>query len=576
MRRLLPVLLGVLLALPAYADMYQDGSNAKQPQAANNVGKAAATYMANAYGNCTWDATHDVGACVNAAIAAAAAAGGGTVIAPTGTYGLSAKLVWPSTPGAAVRLQCAIGSGDAQGQRRGSTRFKWIGAAGGRMAEVKAVSGKLPGHEIHYCEFDGNHGLAADGLHIENSWYGHFDNLSFGGGFNGGNIVNLDVTTTTGAGTQNNTLDYLIIDNLYIDGVTTTAYTSNQLRLGSYMSATQGYMNAALNFMRNIMILGSAPSTGILCVGCDNNHISGRVFNNGTSVDLSIGRNGSIFYPANGNQFTPYFYYSGQMINRGETSFPGCTAANGCAYGNRVYLDQTNATPQPTIEPGTLMQVDGSYGAIYGYEAYGKSGQRPGFIVTTDYSILPACEANTKSYGTTTNLYMCNSTSTALLTADSLGGDRFFQRLNGTAGNQFYQFGSTAGTGLYEFVPTVEFDNGMQSSGYRVGNLGSQTNGFNYLYAGGWISGNTSHTWGFDLGLVSGTADANASLSHDGTAVMTWGSNLVTKVKYLAPDPSTPASSSAGCTIGMITTDPSFIYVCTAANTWKRAALTAF
>jgi hypothetical protein len=38
----------------------------------------------------------------------------------------------------------------------------------------------------------------------------------------------------------------------------------------------------------------------------------------------------------------------------------------------------------------------------------------------------------------------------------------------------------------------------------------------------------------------------------------------------------TPASSSASCTAGDINVDTGFVYVCTASNTWKRAALSTF
>jgi hypothetical protein len=38
----------------------------------------------------------------------------------------------------------------------------------------------------------------------------------------------------------------------------------------------------------------------------------------------------------------------------------------------------------------------------------------------------------------------------------------------------------------------------------------------------------------------------------------------------------TPASSAAACITGQIVWDAGFIYICTATNTWKRAALVAF
>ena len=50
-----------MLATQAMADMFQDASNAAQPGALNNIGKAAGSFYGPAYGTCTWDATHDVG-----------------------------------------------------------------------------------------------------------------------------------------------------------------------------------------------------------------------------------------------------------------------------------------------------------------------------------------------------------------------------------------------------------------------------------------------------------------------------------------------------------------------------------
>lgn len=46
--------------------------------------------------------------------------------------------------------------------------------------------------------------------------------------------------------------------------------------------------------------------------------------------------------------------------------------------------------------------------------------------------------------------------------------------------------------------------------------------------------------------------------------------------KYFGLTPKTPASSAASGKAGDISVDANFIYVCTAANTWKRAALSTF
>ena len=52
--------------------------------------------------------------------------------------------------------------------------------------------------------------------------------------------------------------------------------------------------------------------------------------------------------------------------------------------------------------------------------------------------------------------------------------------------------------------------------------------------------------------------------------------SLITLSNAIAFTPATPASSSAACTAGQLKVDANFIYVCTATNTWKRAALTTW
>lgn len=86
----------------------------------------------------TWDATHDVGAAINAAIVTLGAAGGGTVMLPAGTYGVSTPIVQPYN---GVHL---VGAGVgttrdslAPTTWRGITRLVWIGAAGATMLTVE-------------------------------------------------------------------------------------------------------------------------------------------------------------------------------------------------------------------------------------------------------------------------------------------------------------------------------------------------------------------------------------------------------------------------------------------------------
>jgi hypothetical protein len=423
-----------MLVMPARADMYQDMSNAVG-------GKRAGNYYAPAFGGCTWDATHDVGACVNAALTAAAAGGGGAVVVPAGIYGLSTKIVWPTTTPLALR--CPAGGGS----RGPATVFRWIGAAVGRMVEIRSDTGSgVMGAEVTQCGFDGNQGLAADGLYLASVDHGHFDDLRVFGGFNGGNLVNLTVDSPAGAGSQNNTFDNLNVQNG--DG-SPTVYTSNQFRLGAYIDPIDGVKgNAAFNTARNI-IVGGLAGAGILCEGCDNNYISGRVYNNNLSVDLSIAVNGSHLFPANANVFSP-FYYSGPFIARGQTSFPTCVGTT-CSYANEAFLDQTNAFPFPTIEPGAELHWRSNFGYQSGLSLTGKSGGQSALVAAHDYSIWGTCVANQKTNGINTNIYECNSESGAYLQFDSVAGDRYGVDHVGAAGAKDLRFVRMAGAGSFRF-----------------------------------------------------------------------------------------------------------------------------
>jgi hypothetical protein len=100
-------------------------------------------YDATAFGSCTWDATHDVGPCINAAITAAnASAGGvGTIIIPSGIYGLGTTITMGVT---GTHLQ---GSGvggphdNAFGPFLSATRLVALaGLTGGTMLDVEPAS----------------------------------------------------------------------------------------------------------------------------------------------------------------------------------------------------------------------------------------------------------------------------------------------------------------------------------------------------------------------------------------------------------------------------------------------------
>ncbi len=85
--------------------------------------------LAKTKGSCTWDATHDVGSCINLAISAAVDAEGGTVVLPCGTFGLSTPIS-NSTSGVHL-LGCGTGSNRqtvVNSHVLAATRLVWIGS----------------------------------------------------------------------------------------------------------------------------------------------------------------------------------------------------------------------------------------------------------------------------------------------------------------------------------------------------------------------------------------------------------------------------------------------------------------
>lgn len=128
--------------------MARDASDATLPTALQSLGANrngqkfyAETYAGAVSGAaCTWDATHDVGDCINAAVAAAKAAGGGSVVLPIGTYGLSVKLSQTSSPGIMVE-----GAGAPGHFGICKTTLTWIGAVNGTMLDYAPASNNIVG-----------------------------------------------------------------------------------------------------------------------------------------------------------------------------------------------------------------------------------------------------------------------------------------------------------------------------------------------------------------------------------------------------------------------------------------------
>ncbi len=199
-----------------------------------------------------------------------------------------------------------------------------------------------------------------------------------------------------------------------------------------------------------------------------------------------------------------------------------------------------------------------------------------------DLEYAPGTTAGAGSIGLAMNAFSINTGATAVQMGGGPGG-------TGTWGNGFgcayvrngSCFFATAGlTQATTFIDTraaPSFAGGAAALGngigQRLGFDGTAANRQAQVYVDG----------GDNLTMVMGTAgltitnQARTQFSvFDPFGTLTVPGVTVSAAAGLRVTPSTPATSAAVCTIGMISVDASYAYVCTGTNAWKRAALTTW
>jgi hypothetical protein len=111
---------------------------------------------------------------------------------------------------------------------------------------------------------------------------------------------------------------------------------------------------------------------------------------------------------------------------------------------------------------------------------------------------------------------------------------------------------------------------GIDSSTFSdtsYGNVWGPNDAYLYNYGGNLIIGpQTNNTIKFIAGNTN-TTDVKLTINSTAVAVNTGTSFIVSQT--------TKANNATG-TVGQICWDANYIYVCTATNTWKRAALTSY
>ncbi len=567
------------------------------------------TVRAMNFGACVWDNAHDVAPCIQAAVNAAADAGGGDVIVPLGSYELASTLVIGTD---LVRLISAGGSDglpwdDLSQQGTFPTVLTWTGGSGAPMLTIMPPANKTSGHPlrgngIRGILFNAN-GIAGFGAELLSVRAGEF-RFGFRDAVTAGVLLD-----TVPLGEAND-----VQDNIFSirgtngdtdgDGIRFQATGNGGAENGNVSGNIFDYadMRVRNGWCLDYTTNGTAPLTA------DNDIFR---FASCQQVGNTGGQGGGIHFVGGSDQV--FQRYGGARVLQ-ETGTTGNLFR---------MLDTGNGTPAPTINGGTPIVWTDSNGVTYDE---GLTGQT---VVSDLPAEIPAWRAST-NYSPTTSLPLINASQNHMQLWDSTlangwginldgGGNFRFNRLEGSGainlgngagvdvggaltlsgtatlggsplatqgwvgGNYAAltgaSFSGTVNTPLLFSTSTVDISNNGGPSLNMSGLAGSQrtitmmSNGVNRWELLAQNNAETGSNAGSDLWLAA-FSDSGAYLFTPivisrATGVMTLSANPI------LPQ-TTPASSSAACTAGQIAVDASYVYVCTAANTWKRAALASW
>jgi hypothetical protein len=318
----------------------------------------ATKYYAPAFGSCVWDATHDVGPCINLAIAAAATAKGGEIVLPGGFYGLSTAII-QTTSGVGLRGQGVGSLRDnlvPQNLAKSVTNLKWLGAAGATMLTVQPATLLVPSlnsANVTGIAFDAN-GLANYAVVLN-----QVSNSKFEINAAQARLVNILVTTSLTAdspGTQNNDFWLSSIENnpsysptgILIDGGAGSNWNVSYnrfWRLNAWYAKGDGIVfgNSDNNLIFDLGTYQTGGATGSPVIFAT----TGYVMPNGQSV-TSQAYNARVMHV--GSQISVQGYTAGTRIvpaggNAGNLSFApvSTTTTDTTAYGQGLLTVASSA-----------------------------------------------------------------------------------------------------------------------------------------------------------------------------------------------------------------------------------------
>jgi hypothetical protein len=373
-------LLVLLASQTAFAQAHGTSSSAAGDVSVQRAMNLLATFaVVSPPYNASCDGSTNDAAAIQAAINAAAAVGGGRVQFPSGkacaissTLTINSNYIGFYCPTISITPETGYVVAPSCG-------LKWTGIPGGTILSIIAPTGRnsdltLHGNFLIGMFFDGNDGLAGNGVVLESVRNGYYFGDTFAH-FNGGYDLDVNVVHATSStfsptcDSQGNLFNSISFDQ--------NRYTSVGIRLGAYSSSSLSCNASENTFINTIGTISG--NDGVDFEGADNNVFEGvtDIYRQsggiGSSLKFKIRTDGTLTYPANTNLIFKLTSPSAPYAV-GRTSNPSCTAYNGtatngsCTFGNRiVFLDESNATPFPIVEPGAQLSFSTSDGKSLNY-----------------------------------------------------------------------------------------------------------------------------------------------------------------------------------------------------------------
>lgn len=311
-------------------------------------------YYAKTYGSCTWDSTHDVSPCIQAAIndvvaTTTIANGGAVVVLPSGTYGISSTLNW-SVPNVSL---AGAGVGNVYGNNltaNSATILRWIGASHSTMLSIAPPSSggnPISNDNVTGILFNCNGGLADIGFQELSVSKSTFDIGYQQCGTNGA-IFDVQSNMAKFSDTQQN--------QIWVQGYDDLDGTIGVQAAGTG-SGGANFGNTSENDFHLIRV-SYKNGDGVHFDNTDHNQIDMFL---GSLVPTGTGNawvwNGSND-PNNGqaryNTMT-YAAYGGTMVSKGTGAFTNPAFKN---WITRLAIAQNGTTP--TIEAGSVLCISGA------------------------------------------------------------------------------------------------------------------------------------------------------------------------------------------------------------------------